>query len=128
MLPTSAIETLLQFTPPELRDIVFEIRNMIVSIAPAALERTHHHRLTYYDPGRGGPVSAGICQIGLHSDHIRLIFVHGSFLPDPKNLLQGPEKYMRFIKLFSYDESPWEDLKALIFASAHFDPRNQRIG
>jgi hypothetical protein len=125
MLPNSAIETFLQLTNAELRDIVLELRNIIVSIAPSALERIHHHRLSYYDPVRGGPVSAGICQIGIHQDHVRLIFVHGSFLPDPKNMLEGSEKYMRFTRIFSYGEAPWDDLQALIAASVHFDPYTQ---
>jgi hypothetical protein len=127
MLPTSAIEAFLQFTSPDLRDIVLELRNIVVSVVPISLERTHHHRLSYYDPERGGPVSASICQIGLQPDHIRLSFVHGSFLPDPQKLLEGPEKYMRFARLYSFTESPWEDLKALIIASAHFDSRSQSI-
>lgn len=127
MLPTGVIETLLQFTNPELRDIVLELRNIIISVAPTALERTHHQRLSYYDPTRGGPVSAGICQIGLHPDHIRLIFVHGAFLPDPKSLLEGSEKYMRFTRISSYNEASWQDLQALIIASTQFDPYTQSM-
>ncbi len=67
--------------------------------------------------------SAGVCQITIHADHVRLAFIHGAFLPDPKGLLEGDSLYKRFIKLTSYDLAPWEDLKDIIIHSSRFDPR-----
>ena len=122
MRPTHEIELCLQYISTEFKDIVLELRSIIVSVAPTATEVIHRKGFTYYDAKRGGPVSAGICQIGFQSDHIRLAFIHGAFLPDPKGLLEGTEKYKRFVKLYSYAQAPWEDLKALIIASVHFDP------
>jgi len=124
MRPTKEIELCLQYMPAELRDIVLELRSLVVSVAPTATEVVHHKGFTYYHEDRGGPVSAGICQIRLQSDHIRLAFVHGAFLPDPRGLLEGNQKAMRYVKLYSYDRAPWDDLKALITASAQFDPRS----
>lgn len=122
MRPTAEIEFCLQYTPTELRDITLELRNIIASVAPSATEVIRREGFVYYDKARGGPVSAGICQIHLCQDHIRLAFIHGAFLPDPKGLLEGPEKYKRYVMLYSYEQAPWEDLKALITASAQFDP------
>ncbi len=122
MRPTNEIEFCLQHTPAELRDIVLELRSLIVAVAPTATEAIHRKGFTYYDEDRGGPVSAGICQIGLHRDHIRLAFVHGAFLPDPGGLLEGEEKYKRYVKLSSYAQAPWEELRDLVEASVHFDP------
>ncbi len=122
MRPTREIELCLQYIPAELRDIVLELRSLVVSVAPTATEVVHRKGFTYYDEDRGGPVSAGICQIRLQSDHIRLAFVHGAFLPDPQGLLEGDEKAMRYVKLYSYDRALWDKLKALITASAQFDP------
>jgi hypothetical protein len=122
------IETYLaQLAPyltPELRDIVFELRSLIVSIAPTATETMHRKGFSYYYAERGGPVSAGICQINLHGDHIRLAFNHGAFLPDPKGLLRGDRLVKRYVKITSFDQAPWDDLQNLIDASAHFDPRS----
>ena len=123
MRPTREIELYLESTPTELRDIVLELRSLIFSVAPSATETTHRKGFSYYDEARGGPVSAGICQIGLERDHVRLAFVHGAFLPDPKRLLEGPEKYMRYVRIYSYEQAPWDDLRDLITASAGFDPR-----
>ncbi len=124
MQPTRDIESYLAHLPSELRDIVFELRSIIAAIAPTATETLHRHGFSYYHAERGGPVSAGICQIGLHRDHVRLAFIHGAFLPDPKGLLQGDRQYKRYVKIYSFDQAPWDDLQDLIMASAHFDPRS----
>ena len=123
MLATREIEKYLQsqVVPPELRDIVMELRSLIVSVAPSATETFHRKGLKYYAAERGGPVSAGICQINLQPDHVRLAFIHGAFLPDPKGLLEGAPKYKRYAKVYSYDHAPWDDLKDLIVASSRFD-------
>jgi hypothetical protein len=57
--------------------------------------------------------------------HVQLAFIHGSFLPDPHGLLQGNTQYKRFVRIYSYEEAPWEALKELIQASSRFDPRTQ---
>lgn len=123
MQPTRDIEIYLAHLAPELRDIVFELRSLIVSIAPTATDIIHRKGFTYYYAERGGPVSAGICQISLERDHVRLAFIHGAFLPDPQGLLQGDRMYKRYVKIASFDQAPWDDLQDLIAASARFDPR-----
>jgi hypothetical protein len=124
MLPFHSIETFLQHTPPHLQDIVLELRNIIASVAPDAAEVVRWGGLSYFHKGRGGIVSAGICQIGLGEDHIRLDFIHGSFLPDPHNLLHGTQKAKRFVRIESYEDAPWEYFRELIAAAAAFDPRS----
>jgi hypothetical protein len=122
MFSNRFIEKHLAQTQPHLQEIVLELRNIVASVAPAASETIHWGCLDYYDESRGGPVSAGICQIGVQEDHVRLGFVHGAFLPDPKGLLEGKGKAKRFVRILSYEEAPWDDLKDLIAASARFDP------
>lgn len=122
MLPMRQIETFLERVPQHFQDTVFELRNIISSVAPDAVEAVRWGGLSYFHEGRGGIVSAGICQIGIHEDHVRLAFIHGAFLPDPRHLLEGKEKYKRFIKIYSYEDAPWDYLKELITASSHFDP------
>jgi len=122
MLPERFIEKHLQYVPVELRDIVLEIRNIIASITPNATERQHSRGFSYYDKERGGPVSAGICQIGIFRDHIRLGFIHGAFLPDPHGLLVGEPKYKKHVRIYNYEQAPWDYLRQLIVASSRFDP------
>jgi hypothetical protein len=124
MLPIHQIESFLQQTPPRLQEIVLELRNIIASVAPDAVEVVRWGGLSYFHAGRGGIVSAGICQIGIHKDHVRLAFIHGAFIPDPRSLFEGSQKYKRFVRIESYDEAPWDYLEQLILASSQFDPRS----
>ena len=124
MLPSRTIEDQLRFTPEELRDIVLELRSLVAAVAPTARERAHPRGFTYFDEDRGGPVSAGICQIAIHKDHVRLAFVHGAFLPDPAHLLEGNRLAKRYVRITSYRDAPWDDLRQLIASSARFDPRS----
>jgi hypothetical protein len=124
MLPFHQVETFLQHTPAHLQDIVLELRNIITSVAPDAVEVVRWGGLSYFHEGRGGIVSAGICQIGIHENYIRLDFIHGTFLPDPHNLLVGTQKAKRFVRIETFEDAPWEYLKELIADSAKFDPRS----
>jgi hypothetical protein len=126
MLPTQSILTHFQHIEPQVMDIVIELRNLIAEVQPGATETIHRKGLTYFDADRGGHVSAGICQILINEDHIQLAFIHGAFLPDPCHLLTSESGRIakRYVRLDSYETAPWEDLKALITASASFDPRS----
>src|SRR5512143_1793558 len=108
MLPIHQVETFLQYTPARLQDIVLELRNIIASVAPDTVEVVRWGGLSYFHPGRGGIVSAGICQIGIHENHVRLAFIHGAFLSEPRGLFEGTQKYKRYIRLRSYDDIPWD--------------------
>ena len=123
MLPIHEITTFLQHSPAPLQDIVLELRNIIASTAPDAVEAIRWGGLSYFHEGRGGVVSAGICQIGIHKDHIRLAFIHGAFLPEPRQLFEGTQKYKRYIRIETYDDAPWDYLEQLIGAASQFDPR-----
>ena len=127
MLPYYIIENFLQYTPSALREIALEIRNVVASIAPNTTEEVRYRGLVYYHGNLGGPVSAGICGIKLMPEHVRLYFTHGAFIPDPKRLLKGSGKAMRYVRLNKYETVPWDDIKALIEEHANFDPRSLRI-
>jgi hypothetical protein len=127
MLSTTILEKKLQYLKPEFRDIILELRELIRSIAPDATEELKRSGISYYFGDRGGPVSAGICQIEFKSDHIRLAFIHGAFLPDPHQLLCGDRIAKRFLKITSFDSTPWEKLRDLIDVSSRYDPYSMQI-
>lgn len=123
MLPTHQIETFLRHTPQHLQDIVFELRNIIALVVPDAVEVIRWEGLSCFHEGRGGIVSAGICQISIQKDHVRLAFIHGAFLSEPRRLFEGTQKYKRYIRIKSFDDAPWGYLSELIIAASKFDPR-----
>lgn len=126
MLATRTILTHFQHIEPRLMDIIFELRNIIAGVFPAADESMHKRGMTYFDASRGGHVSANICQIVIFDDHVRLAFIQGVFLPDPRHLLRGEKTRiaMRFVEIYDYEGAPWDDIKELINASVAFDPYN----
>jgi hypothetical protein len=124
MLHLHEIEIFLQHTPSHLQDIVLELRNIIALVVPQAVEVIRWGGLSYFHEGRGGLISAGICQIGIHRDHVRLAFIHGTFLSEPRGLFEGTQKYKRYIRLTSYEAAPWDYLRRLIDEAAQLDPRS----
>jgi hypothetical protein len=123
MLSLREIELFLRRTPGPLQDIVWELRNLIASVGPDTEEVIRWGGLSYFHAGGGGVVSAGICQIAIEKDHVRLAFIHGAFLSEPRGLFEGTQKYKRYIRLKSYDDAPWDYLRALIETASKFDPR-----
>ena len=124
MLSLHEVETFLQRTPAPLQDIVLELRNVIVSVAPDVVEVIRWGGLSYFHAAGGGLISAGICQIGIHQDHVRLAFIHGAFLPESRRLFEGTQKYKRYIRLKSYEDTPWDYLQQLIREASQFNPRS----
>jgi hypothetical protein len=122
MLTLHQFEEHFNFVPQSLFDIALEIRNLVAKIDPNATEVLRRKGIVYFDASRGGPVSAGICQILIFPDHIRLAFIHGALLPDPENLLGGGSRYKKYVKLTSYENTPWEAVENLIKASNSYDP------
>jgi Domain of unknown function (DU1801) len=106
---------------------VLELGNIVGIVASDAAEVVRWGGLIYFYGGAGGIVSAGICQIGIHADHVRLAIVHGAFIKAPPHLLVGYQKYKRYVKIVSFDTAPWEDLKELITSSAQFKAKSLEL-
>ncbi len=83
MLPLHEVEAFLQHTPAPLQEIVLELRNLVAAVSPDAVEVIRWGGLSYYHAGRGDR-QRGVCQIGIQKDHVRLAFIHGAFIPDPR--------------------------------------------
>ena len=116
------INLFLKNHPIELQDIALELRNLVFRCAPNASERILWRGLSYYKAELGGPVKGSICQISVREDTVRLAFIHGSFLPDPENLLRGDRKAKRYMEIKSLEDAPWGEMEELIRAAVEFDP------
>jgi hypothetical protein len=116
----------LRIYPIELQEIILELRDLVFESAPDAHERILRGGLTYLKTEGGGPVKDGICRINIRDDAVRLVFIHGSFLPDLAKLLvnEGARKYMRCVEIKTLEGANWTALADLIRASAAFDPRS----
>jgi hypothetical protein len=120
--PGHEVDEFLRDQPDNVRVLVRRLRELIFSISPSAAEHTVWQELSYEKHGEGGAVRAGICQIGVRDGQVRLAFVHGAFLPDPKKLLRGNAKYKRFVPIRSEKDIWAPALRELLQASLAFDP------
>ena len=118
---SSEIESAFRFQRPDLVDLLLEIRSIVATVTPSATERISSRGLTFYNADKGGTIKGGICFVELRSDLVRLSFGLGAFLEDPKPLLRGDRQFKRFLDISSFDDAPWEDIKALIQASANLE-------
>lgn len=117
-----ALEQHLKHLSRDKIDTILEIRTLVEKICPDAVERLDRQGITYYDAARGGPVRAGICQIGYAKGKLTLAFIHGAFLPDPLHHLTGDRLAKRKMALPAFDQVNWLAVNDLIRASAAFDP------
>lgn len=124
MIPIHEIEEHYSRLSRDWLNIVLEIHNIVAAVAPQATAEIRRYGIVYFDGLRGGPVSAGICQTLLKPDHIRLSFIHGAFLSDPRQLLQGSTFPKRYLPIRDFDHAPWEYIEFLIKAHNVFDPRS----
>ncbi|MGA9533735.1 MAG: DUF1801 domain-containing protein [Anaerolineales bacterium] len=121
-LPSSSVERFLQNTRPDLREIALEVRNLVVTAAPAAAERILWGGLSYHDPAKGGPVKGAICQIEIRRGQVRVGFIHGVRIEDPLSLLQGKRLSKRFVPIEDFDSAPWQGVQDLIKRAAGLAP------
>ncbi len=127
MIPLATLEAHLKHLPEDMLDSVMEIHDIVERLCPEAVERLDRNGIVYYDANRGGPVKAGICQIIFNQDYLSLEFIHGAFLPDPAHLLHGSNLYKKQALLGAFTDVPWDEVTALITASAQFDPTSLTI-
>lgn len=122
MITIKELEKRFSFLKEDLLNILLEIHNIVAEIAPDASLDMVGESLVYFYGSRGGHVSAGICITTAKPDHIRLAFIQGAFLPDPKHLLEGTTYPKRYTKLHDYDQVDWIAVREFIVAHNKFDP------
>jgi len=122
MIPIREIEKHFSHLPQDWLNILLEIHNIVATVSPNATVEIRCYGIVYYDAARGGPVSAGICQTLLKPDHVRLAFIHGAFLHDPRHMLEGDTFPKRYLTIRDFDSAPWDYIQLLIKAHSEFDP------
>jgi hypothetical protein len=113
----------------QLRSLIekFDARNqrLIRSVRSAVRKRFPTANELVYDYGHSlvigySPTEAGIESIvstSARADGVSLYFAHGPQLPDPKKLLMGSAKQVRFIPVESASRLKHPDVEALIAAA-----------
>jgi hypothetical protein len=109
--------------PPDLCDLILELRDFVREVAPEVHEAIKFHSLCYYKPNQPyGVIGGNVCGIGVRDDCVYLSFIHGAFLPDPDGLLQGTAKAKRDIPIHSRADIRRPTLTKLIRAAIAYTP------
>ncbi len=93
-------EDILYESTPEIAELAWEIRAMILAVAPDAVEVISiKDRVAGYGPSTR--MRSQLVYIALPKGWARLGFYYGGELPDPEHLLEGEGKRLRHIKIRS---------------------------
>lgn len=108
--------------PPETRELVLALRNVVRRTVPQAEESLLWGGLSYHRPQVGGRVKGAVCQVVVKGGQVRLDFIHGIRLADPCGLLQGEGVSKRFVPIGTVADAERPEVTALIREAAALDP------
>ena len=80
------LQAFLASVPPEAREVAVALREVVRRAAPDAEESLLWGTLSYHRPWIGGRVKGAVCQINVVRGEVRLEFIHGVRLDDPRKL------------------------------------------
>jgi hypothetical protein len=113
-LTQSDVQGFLDSLAPESRDIVTAVREVVRRTVPDAEESVLWGGLSYHTPWVGGRVKGSVCQISVHRGEVRLEFIHGVRLEDPRRLLRGDRISKRYVPIRSVAEARRTEIADLI--------------
>jgi hypothetical protein len=116
------LKKFLDALPPEARQLVSALRDVVHRTVPHAEETLLWGGLSYHRPEVGGRVKGAVCQIGVKRGVVRLDFIHGIRLADPCGLLQGDRLSKRFVPIGSAADARRPEIVKLILEAAALDP------
>jgi hypothetical protein len=97
---------------------VVALREVVRRTAPDAEESLLWGGLSYHRPWVGGRVKGAVCQINVVRGEVRLEFIHGVRLDDPRKLLRGDRLSKRYAPIRSVAEARRPEIVELIEEAA----------
>ena len=116
------LKAFLDALPPDTRQLVLALRDVIRRTAPHAEESLLWGSLSYHRPQVGGRVKGAVCQIVAKDGQVRLDFIHGIRLADPGGLLHGDRLSKRFVPIGTVADAERPEVADLIREAAALDP------
>ena len=112
------LQAFLASVPPESWDLVVALREVVRRSAPDAEESLLWGGLSYHRPWIGGRVKGAVCQINAVGGEVRLEFIHGVRLDDPRKLLRGDRLSKRYVPIRSVADARRPEIAELIEGAA----------
>ena len=116
--PEFQLRSLIERFDPKARSLIRAVRSAVRKRFPTANELVYDYGASLvigYSPTDRGIDS--VVSTAARADGVRLYFMHGPQLPDPKKLLMGSGKQTRFIKVEAAKQLAHPDVEALIAAT-----------
>jgi hypothetical protein len=116
--PEAQLRSLIEKFDPKDQKLIRSIRSAVRKRLPAANELVYDYN-TFFVIAYSAteqPLDS-IVSTAARPDGVRLYLMHGPQLPDPKKLLMGSGKQVRFIRLESAKRLGHPDIEALIAAA-----------
>ncbi len=116
--PEAQLRSLIGKFDAKRQRLIRSVRSAMRKRLPTANELVYDYRTFFvigYSPTDRGIES--VMSIAARGDGVRLYFLHGPELPDPKKLLLGSGKQTRFIPVESASRLKHPDVEALIAAA-----------
>lgn len=116
--PAAQLRSLIEKFDPKDQRLIRSVRSAVRKRLPTANELIYDYRSFFvigYSPTEQG--IDGIVTIAARPDGVRLYLAHGPQLPDPKKLLMGSAKQVRFIQVEAASRLKHPDVEALIAAA-----------
>ena len=112
------LQAFLASIPPETRELAVALREVVRRIVPDAEETLLWGGLSYHRPWIGGRVKGAVCQINVVRGEVRLEFIHGVRLDDPRKLLRGGRLSKRYVPIRSVADARRPEIAELIEGAA----------
>ena len=116
--PEAQLRSLIERFDPGDQKLIRSVRSAVRKRFPTANELVYdygHSLVISYSPTEAG--GEAIVSTAARADGMRLYFMHGPQLPDPKKLLLGSAKEVRYIAVKAAKELAHPDVEALIAAT-----------
>jgi hypothetical protein len=116
--PEAELRSYINRSDPKDQQLFRSVRAAIRKRFPTANELAYDYNSFYviaYSPTDRG--IDGIVSFAARADGVRLYFMHGPQLPDPKKLLLGLGKQTRFVRVETARQLAHPDVEALIVAA-----------
>jgi hypothetical protein len=116
--PEAQLKSLIEKFDPKDQKLIRALRSAVRKRLPAANELVYDYGFSLviaYSPTEQG--IEGILSTSARADGVSLYFMNGPKLPDPKKLLMGSAKQVRFIPVESASRVKHPDVEALIAAA-----------
>jgi hypothetical protein len=107
---------------PEAWGVVLALRKVVRRAVPEATESLLWGGLSYHRARVGGRVKGAVCQIVVKRGQVRLHFIHGVRLADPRGVLRGDRVSKRFVPIGTVADAERPEIAALIREGGALDP------